>query len=68
MNLTTETIENKINKTNSMWFSGHRTSKKRKRPDTLTREFLSFYLTYKGKAPTYPNLYIKFKFIFYELF
>lgn len=30
MNLATGVIENKINKVNSMWFSGHRTSKKRK--------------------------------------
>lgn len=30
MNLATGAIENKINKANSMWFSGHRTSTKRK--------------------------------------
>lgn len=33
MNLATEAIENKINKANSMWFSGHRTSKKRKKKE-----------------------------------
>lgn len=47
MNLATGAIENKINKANSIWFSGHRTSEKRKggkRPNILTREFLSFLL------------------------
>lgn len=47
MNLATGTTENKINKANSTWFSSQRTFKKRKgrkKPDTLTRDFLLFLL------------------------
>lgn len=39
MNLTTGTIENKINKTNSMWFSGCRTSKEREKKEEKAQHF-----------------------------
>lgn len=50
MNLDTGDIENKINKANSIWFSVPEHLKKRKRLNTFKGEFLSFYLTPKGKA------------------
>lgn len=33
MNLTSGTIENKINKANNLWFSGHRTSEAKKKKE-----------------------------------
>lgn len=39
MNVAPGAIENKINKANSMWFSGHRTSKKRKERKKKAQHF-----------------------------
>lgn len=54
MNLATAATENKINKTNSMWFSGYRTFEKgkgRKRTNHVLSDFFHFTWHLKVKAP-----------------